>query len=325
MVDESHPRDIVELKPGETATFCRCRLVVVALLASLIFACLPGRVAQPTAPTPTKGPTKAPVVQPTAPAPTMEPTKAPVVQLTAPAPTMEPTKAPVAAPTVAPPEFTAAPVAPTPPQAIGPQAVSFTSEDGVPLSGTFYGKGKTVVILSHMYPTDQKSWATFAQILAQDGYAALTYDFRGYGQSGGKRDVSQIDKDLRGAVAFARKQGAERIVLVGASMGGTATVKVAAVEDTAAVVVISAPDNFQGLSVSVDEVRAIKAPKLFIGSEGDGATKTTLIMFDQAYDPKKQYIYPGNAHGTFIFDTENGDDLIKRLLGFIETNAPPSP
>ncbi len=207
------------------------------------------------------------------------------------------------------------------PEGVGPRAVSFVTEDGVALGGTLYGSGSTAVIFSHMFPTDQTSWTAVAQELAGRGYMALTYDFRGYGASEGEKNVSRIDRDLRAAVAFVREQGATDLVLVGASMGGTATAKVSAAENPVAVIIISAPVSFRGLTVSDDEVRAITAPKLFIGSEQDAATRDTLHMFDVAPEPKEKHVYPGSGHGTFIFDSQYGDDLMQRIVRFVETNV----
>ncbi len=203
----------------------------------------------------------------------------------------------------------------------GPRVVTFVSDDGVTLSGTLYGSGARAIIFSHMFPTDQTSWTPLAKDLAGHGYLVLTYDFRGYGTSQGTKDVSKIDHDLRAAVTFVRAQGATRLALVGASMGGMATAKVAAVEKPDAVVIMSAPQSFMGLAVSDDEVKAITAPKLFIGSEQDGPTSTTLHMFDVAPEPKDKHIYPGSGHGTYIFDSEYGADLTQRIIQFIETTT----
>jgi pimeloyl-ACP methyl ester carboxylesterase len=172
-----------------------------------------------------------------------------------------------------------------------------------------------------MFPTDQTSWSAIAQELAGRGYLVLTYDFRGYGVSQGPKDVSKIAQDLHAAVAFMRAQGAAKLVLVGASMGGMATAKVAAAEKPTAVVIVSAPQSFMGLEVSDDEVKAITAPKLFIGSEQDGATSTTLHMFDVAPEPKDKHVYPGSGHGTYIFDAQYGADLTQRIIQFIETTT----
>ena len=52
------------------------------------------------------------------------------------------------------------------------------------LKGWLYGdENDTLVILSHMRPNDQRAWEPFAMELADNGYAALTFDFRGHGIS----------------------------------------------------------------------------------------------------------------------------------------------
>ncbi|MFQ5577636.1 MAG: alpha/beta hydrolase, partial [Anaerolineae bacterium] len=182
--------------------------------------------------------------------------------------------------------------------------------------------GQTGVVFAHMVPTDQTGWTAMAQTLAGRGYLTLTFDFRGYGASGGQKEIGRIDRDLLAAAAFIRQQGATDVVLVGASMGGTAVAKVAALKPPAAAVIISAPRSFRGLAVSDEELAVAGVPRLFIGSRGDGATRDTLDMFNAAPGPKESHVYPGNAHGTFIFNSEHGADLSARLIRFIEANAP---
>ena len=63
--------------------------------------------------------------------------------------------------------------------------VAFTSDDGIALSGLWYGEGGNVVILSHQYDLDQSAWADVANSLADQGYGVLTYNFRGYKPSEG--------------------------------------------------------------------------------------------------------------------------------------------
>src|SRR4051794_8081498 len=64
--------------------------------------------------------------------------------------------------------------------------VSFETADKVKLSGLVFGRGDTAVILAHMMASEQSAWQPFAQELAEKGYTALTFDFRGNGKSGGK-------------------------------------------------------------------------------------------------------------------------------------------
>ena len=234
----------------------------------------------------------------------------PVVSAT-PSPTDKPT--PIIAPT---------PTIPSVPARI----VHFTTSDHVQLAGLLYGHGKTMVICSHQFHTTKAIWSEsgIPQRLAVLGYQVLAYDFRGNGDSAGTPDSSKLDVDLRAAVDFAHQQGATKIVLMGASMGGTASLKVAAEEQVTAVISLSGPQEF-GVNVSDNDVNAITAPKLFLVSENDDSFVTDARhMYAIAHLPKEIHIYPGNAHGTDIFGGNNGDDPAQRVLHFIAQYAPAS-
>ncbi len=206
---------------------------------------------------------------------------------------------------------------------IGPRQVSFQTEDGVTLSGTLFGAGGVGVVLSHMRPVDQTSWHAFAQALADNGYLALAYDFRGYGKSEGPQALGLIDRDVRAAVDFLRSQGAGRVGLIGASMGGTASAKVAAVVGADGLVVLSGPQSFEGLNVAPEDLQLGGMPSLWITSRGDPVTPGMQAMHDASSDPKTLHIYEGDAHGTFIFDTADGEDLARQILEFLTANIPP--
>ena len=141
--------------------------------------------------------------------------------------------------------------------------VSFNTEDGIQLSGHLFGSGDVGVVLSHMRPADQESWWPFARVLKGKGYQALAYDFRGYRDSQGEVDIDNIDRDVQAAVDFIKSKGVSRVFLIGASMGGTASLKVASREDVAGVITLSAPWAIEGLDAQED-IKAVLAPKLFI-------------------------------------------------------------
>ena len=163
------------------------------------------------------------------------------------------------------------------------QAVTFVTEDGLTLSGRLYNPAvggesywtaESGVVLSHMYPADQTSWDEVAEYLAANGLSVLTFDFRGYGDSEGSKDIAQIDLDVAAAVQFLSGTDVHEVVLVGASMGGTASLN-AAVElqalsslRVAGVITLSAPVEFMGLSAA-KTVPQLVVPMLFISAEQD--------------------------------------------------------
>jgi pimeloyl-ACP methyl ester carboxylesterase len=233
---------------------------------------------------------------------------------------VSPTGSPVVSPTLAAPttpaagQATAAPVTSTP--------VSFVTDDDLTIKGRLFGSGETAVVFAHMYPNDQQAWWPFAGEAAGRGYAALTFDFRGYGETGGSKDIAHIDRDLAAAVRYLREEGYKRVILVGASMGGTAALKVAARDEfkglVAGVVAVSAPQAFQGL-VARDDVADIKVPMLFVASQGDGVAFESLEAFyERATGPKQQQVYSGNAHGTGLLEGEHAAEFKALLFDFFQ-------
>lgn len=223
---------------------------------------------------------------------------------------------------VATPEPTIPPVPTTPD--VPSKAVSFTTSDHVKLTGLLYGQGKTMVICSHMNGTSLAVWrdSGLPQRLAVLGYQVLAYNFRGFGDSDGEFDNTTLDVDLSAAVSFAHQQGATRIVLMGASMGGTASLNVATKEPVAALILLSSPQAF-GVNVTDGDLKTMKVPMLFMASEGDDEFATEVKhMYDIATSPKEIYIYPGTGHGTEIFGGDNGDGPAQRILHFIQQYAP---
>jgi esterase/lipase len=202
-----------------------------------------------------------------------------------------------------------------------PRSVTFTTEDGIELSGTLYGQGTEAVIFSHMSHGSRAEWRELPEKMASMGYMALAYDFRGRGESDGTFDPPASGKDLMAAVAFVRKEGAQKIALIGASMGAMASAKVAAVETAEAVICLAGGISWSGLEVSDQELAAITAPLLVITSEEDRFVKDTLHIYEAASGPKEKHLYPGSTHGTDLFDT-HGEDLSQRLINFIRKNMP---
>ncbi len=201
-----------------------------------------------------------------------------------------------------------------------PQAVAFKATDGIELNGHLFGKGPTGVILAHMYPADQKSWFPLARKLAREGYLALTFDFRGYGESGGEKVISEIDRDLEGAYRFLRPR-VKKVFFMGASMGGTAAIRVAARNPTAGVVTLSAPMAFRGLDAR-EAIRRFSVPCLFIAGAGDSYAATAAREFHEAaMSPKRRLlIVPGPEHGTRLFDSPDGKKVEGAIFDFLRAN-----
>ena len=205
------------------------------------------------------------------------------------------------------------------------EAIGIPFEDDgklITLRGHFYGPLNEVgVILSHMLPSDQSAWSEFAEELAEEGYAVVTFDFRGFGETGGERDLSKLDEDLSRAVSFLRDRNKQQVFLIGASMGGTTSLVVAAREDLAGVVAVSAPAQFESQD-ALAAVASITEPKLFIASEDDTAAVTSLAaLIGASGEPKDEQIYSGDRHGTDLLQGEHAAAFRELILAFLREHS----
>ncbi len=114
--------------------------------------------------------------------------------------------------------------------------VSFTSNDGILLKGWWIPAPQSpegTVILSHGMLANRTQMLAWAEVLWRAGYNVLLYDFRANGESGGDKSTAgglEVN-DLSAAVDFVWQKSEVRdlpICLFGFSMGGAATIMVAA-------------------------------------------------------------------------------------------------
>ena len=209
----------------------------------------------------------------------------------------------------------------------GYQIIEFATEDALTLSGRLYGSGSRAILLCHMYPADQTSWHDQAVRLAALDYMVLTFDFRGYGDSEGDKDIQYLDRDVLAAVSYLRSVGAQEVVVVGASMGGTACLKAAAQLQTlssvrvAGVATYSAPVEFEGLSAE-QAVPELQIPMLFVAAEDDEGAAGARNLQSLSGGLGELVLLPGGDHGTDLFTGDQAEAAWQSLLGFVRSTMP---
>ncbi len=112
--------------------------------------------------------------------------------------------------------------------------VTFTTEDGITLSGWFIPprSGRTI-IGCHGILDNREQLLEPAAILAGQGYGFLLYDARAHGNSGGRHSTYGHDeiKDVAAAVAYLKTRpdvDAEQLGIIGNSLGGITAIRAAA-------------------------------------------------------------------------------------------------
>lgn len=201
-------------------------------------------------------------------------------------------------------------------------AVTFETPDGASISGELYGSGKTAVIFSVM-GNCKPGWREFAQLTAAQGLMALTYQWRDCGPAGPLSEeqlVKNFVNDARGAINFVRDQGAENVILAGASLGGIASAKLAIESGASGLIIFASPPKIPNHDFEIEAADLdIAIPKLFLTAENDSLVPASAsrAMYEMAAEPKEWQSYPGTAHGTDLFKTESGKEVQERILVFI--------
>jgi pimeloyl-ACP methyl ester carboxylesterase len=168
------------------------------------------------------------------------------------------------------------------------------------LGGVVLGAGRTGILLAHQTDGDLCMWTEYAATLVPAGYRVLAMDMPGYGSSYAAQDTGLAEAVVSG-VALLRGQGATRVVLIGASMGGTAVLggAVQARPPVTAVVSLSAPARFVQLDAA-SLVRRLTTPVLYASCDADrsfGEDAQALYAATPASTPRQLVIDACFAHG----------------------------
>ena len=200
----------------------------------------------------------------------------------------------------------------------------FFAADGTKLVGHRFGKGTTAVILAHQSEGDLCDWLPYARRLASRGYFVFPVDFRGYGFSQVRTGAAatRFAADLAAATKALRKLGKKKVFLVGASMGGIASL-VAGANVTPAVdgvVSVSSPARFRGMDALKTAPR-LQVPVLYLAAEGDDNAG-----FDFSQDAEAMYaatasankrleVLPGSLHGIALMaGSARAKELVESFL-----------
>jgi dienelactone hydrolase len=187
--------------------------------------------------------------------------------------------------------------------------VHFAALDGVRIAGSTFGDGPVGVVLGHGSDGNQAEWWPFAKTLADRGYTALAIDFRGYcpgGAAGCSGDGGTADawQDMLGGVRYLTSHGAKQVVVMGSSMGGTASVVAASQPhgDVDGVISLSGSSDCCGMRADKRVVEAIDAPMLLVvGRLDSGFLGSTRRWSGWAGRNAETDIVPSGEHGVDFF------------------------
>jgi pimeloyl-ACP methyl ester carboxylesterase len=185
---------------------------------------------------------------------------------------------------------------------------------GATLDAAVFGEGLVGIVLAHERGGSLCNWASIAPEFANAGYRVLIFDFG---------EPATVARDMHAATKKIRELGAKKVILGGASLGGTVALMMAARErNVVGAFSLSAPDvygNVEGLPA----VRRFRAPVLFVAAEDDGdfADDARLLYRAAASRDKELLIVPGSEHGTALYGGSAAERVGGAVDGFREKAA----
>lgn len=203
----------------------------------------------------------------------------------------------------------------------GQDLVSFATRDGGLVYADVYGKGDRGLVLAHGGRFNKESWEKQARVFATAGFRVLAIDFRGYGQSQGPGQSDPLSAplylDVLAAVRYLRENGAKAVSVVGGSMGGSAAGDAS---------IASAPGEIDRLvllgAAPNGPAEKLHAATLFIvarddANEGGSRLPGIRAQYKKAPKSKELIIVEGSAHAQSLFETDQGERVMREILRFL--------
>jgi len=211
----------------------------------------------------------------------------------------------------------------------------FTTTDSVEIIGSFWMPDREhapALILLHMLGRDRSTWDDFAEKLVNQGYAVVSIDFRGHGEStkqGDKTlnykefsddDFRKMTLDVQPVLDFLRNDrriDSTRIVIIGASIGANVAIHVGANDPVVrAVVLLSPGKSYHGVGAESAMLDYGKRAVLIAASEEDKyAAQSSRDLKELAQGTSWLIMLKNVGHGTnmLIQDPALEDEIMSWL------------
>ena len=195
--------------------------------------------------------------------------------------------------------------------------VSLQAGDGTKLAATYYAGEKPGpgILLLHQCNRDRSSWNGLAENLAKAGFRVLTLDYRGYGESGGKRHADLPDAerekvvnevwpaDIDVAYAYLRSQpGVQGVTGAGgASCGVNNSIQLSRRHpEVKSLVLLSGNTDAAGRKYLHGK---ISPPLMIAAADDDGGVVNIMAWIEASSgNPANRFVeYETGGHGTEMF------------------------
>lgn len=214
-----------------------------------------------------------------------------------------------------------------------PSRATFSSEDGFVLVGSLWkntSPSKPPLILVHQFNRDRHTFDAFALEAFARGHTVLSFDVRGFGESTLKnnarvafssfteKDYQHIARDILSAQHFLH---AEKVFVVGASIGANAALNFGTLSPSAAGLVLLSPgENYKGIE-TFPAAKKNTVPFFVISSAEDQySNESSQRIFDLSPLSDKEILLLENAgHGTDML--LRNASLAKKVLDWLGNHS----
>lgn len=202
----------------------------------------------------------------------------------------------------------------------GAEDAAITTEDGVELHGWYRAapEGRPTVLVFHGNGGNVTYFRGIVEALAELNAGYLAIDYRGFGRSGGSPTEDGLYEDAEASLRWLVERGAERIHVLGYSLGTGVAVELATREHVEGVVLQSPftsipalvegtlgegiasriPDRFDSLS----KIASLDEPVLILHGPRDRVVpfEHGQALFDAAPEPRTFVELPNSGHDDFL-------------------------
>lgn len=200
--------------------------------------------------------------------------------------------------------------------------VNLKTSDNVNIAATYYKSDSNEgIILLHMLNKDKSSWSEFAKKL-QTKYKVLAIDLRGHGNSDlnwksfSDKDFNNMLLDIDAANDFLKMEGANKIAIIGASIGANLALNYGTENDVSTAILLSPGLEYRGIKTE-DAITKFNNPILIVTSKKDSYSyDSSNKLYPLAVGKKELKIYEGERHGTDMLD----NDLENLISNWLDEN-----
>lgn len=203
------------------------------------------------------------------------------------------------------------------------ETIALRASDGTALSAAWHAPARTApaVLLVHMLTRTHAEWDLTAEALNVSGFGVLAIDLRGHGASEGSSGaLAPMQQDVQAGLDWLKTRPdvvSGRLGIVGASLGTTLAVLVAAADSTVrSIALLSPASEYRGLRCEPAMRRYAErgGAMMLVASTGDPYALRTAHHFESmGTGPRDLRVVDGiNAHGTTLLTAR--PDLVASLV-----------